>query len=158
MPGIHLSLISSSLTVACQFLPQIFFSVYLEPSVKMGDNDAAKNSIAACTRFSTLTSMAASKYPSAIRPSRQLHLRPAAACTIQTSASVDQVKRNALAIGELTAGQAELEQSFLSFQRQVEEESSEFRSYMESRFNHLEALILSQHQQGPGESCEFERY
>ena len=73
----------------------------------MGDNDAA--SIAACTRFSTLTSMAASKYPSAIRPSRQSHLRPAAACTVQTSASVDQVERNALAI-ELTAGQAELEE------------------------------------------------
>ena len=69
---------------------------------------------------------------------------------------MDQVKRNALAIGELTAGQAELEQSFLSFQRQVEEESSEFRSYMESRFNHLEALILSQHQQEQSESGEFE--
>ena len=106
----------------------------------------------------TSTSMAATKYPSRIRPQRQSHPRSDAACFIQTSAGVDQVERNAVAIEELRAGQAELEESFLSFQQQVEEESQEFRSYVESKFDYLEALIVNRQHHKSDESSEFEEY
>ena len=85
------------------------------------------------------------------------HPRSNAARFIQTSAEVDQVERNAIAIEELKAGQMELEESFISLQQQVEEESQEFRSYVESKFDRLEALILSQYHE-PDESSEFEEY
>ena len=65
--------------------------------------------------------MAASGYPSAIRPPKQSLPRSNAVFSIQTSAEVDQVELNAVAIEELKAGQAELKESFLSFQQQVEE-------------------------------------
>ena len=91
---------------------------YESSKVAGGDLVAA---VAACAGVSTSTSMAATKYPSRIRPQRQSHPRSDAACFIQTSAEVDQVERNVVAIEELKAGQAELEVSFLSVQQQVEE-------------------------------------
>ena len=122
---------------------------------------AEGNSVAAlatCARVSTHTSMAATKYPIAVQPPRQSHPGFEVACAIQTSAEVDQVGRNAVAIEELKAGQMELEESFLSFQQQVEEESHEFRSYVESKFDRLEALIVKRHHQELDESGEFEQY
>ena len=124
------------------------YAVDYESSKVTGEVDLSK-SLAACAHVS---SMAASRYTSAIRPPRSK-----AVCGIQTSAEVDQVELNAVAIEELRAGQAELEESFMSFQQQVEEESQEFRSYVESKFDRLEALILSQHHE-MDESSEFEEY
>ena len=129
------------------------FAVEYESSkVTKGDLVAAA---AACAHVSTLSSMAAAQYPSRIRPPQQSHPRSDAACFIQTIAEVDQVERNAVAIEELRAGQAELEESFLSFQQQVEEESHEFRSYVEGKFDRLQALIVNWHHYGPNELNEF---
>ena len=104
------------------------------------------------------TFMAETRYPSAVRLPTQFCYRTAAGCTIQTSAGVDQVERNLVTIEELKKGQAELEANFLSFQQQVEEESREFRSYVESWFDHLEALIVNQHHYKPDETGEFGQF
>ena len=104
------------------------------------------------------TFMAETRYPSVVRRPTQSCYRSAAVCTIQTSAEVDQVERNAVAIEELRKGQAELEENFLSFQRQVDEESREFRSYMENKFDHLEALIMNWHQYGLAKEDELVKY
>ena len=104
------------------------------------------------------TSMKVMWYTFAVRQPTQSCYRSAAICTIQTSAEVDQVERNAVAIEELKKGQAELEENFLSFQRQVDEESREFRSYVENRFDHLEALIMNWHQYGMAKEDELVKY
>ena len=133
------------------------YAVDYESSKVVGEGDLVV-AAAACAHVSTLTSMAATKYPSRIRPPQQSHLRSDAMCTIQTNAEVDQVERNAVAIEELRAGQVELEESFFSFQQQVEEESQEFRSYVESKFDYLEALIVNRQHHKTDESSEFKEY
>ena len=98
-------------------------------------------------------SMAVVRYPFAVRRPTQSCYRSAVICTIQTSAGVDQVERNAVAI-ELKKGQAELERNW-SFQQPVGKESQEFRYYMENRFDHLEALIMNWHQYEPVKEDEL---
>ena len=104
------------------------------------------------------TFMAETRYPSAVRLPTQFCYRTAAGCTIQTSAGVDQVERNLVTIEELKKGQAELEENFLSFQQLVEKESRKFRSYVENRFDHLEALIMNWHQYELAKEDELVKY
>ena len=120
----------------------------IESSKVKGEGDSV-SSVGAYARLSALTSTAAP---------RQSHPSAATVCTLQTSASYDQVERNAIAIQELTDGLAELEKDFLSFQQQVEEDFNEQRAYMESRFDYLEALILNRQSPESGEADEFEQY
>ena len=125
---------------------------HIPPVTGVGDSVTV---VATGAQVPNCTFMAETMYPSAAR--LQSCYRSAAVCTIQTSAEVDQVERNAVAIEELKQGQAELEENW-SFQQQVDKESQEFRSYMENRFDHLEALIVNQHHyepDGPGESEQY---
>ena len=124
------------------------YAIDYESSKVKREGDSV-SSVGAYARVSALTSTSAS---------RQSHPSAATVCTLQTSASYDQVERNAIAIQELTDGLAELEEDFLSFQQQVEEDFNEQRSYMETRFDYLEALILSRQSPESGEADEFEQY
>ena len=72
------------------------------------------------------TFMAETKYPSAVRLPTQSCQSSAAVFIMQTSDSLEQVKRYAIAVEELKVGQVELEENFSSFQQQVNEESHEF--------------------------------
>ena len=117
----------------------------------MGDNDAAMRDIAALqggsgqNHIQTVTGvgdlvtvvstgaqvpnrtfMAETRYPSAVRLPTQSCQSSAAVFIMQTSDSLEQVKRYAIAVEELKVGQVELEENFSSFQQQVNEESHEF--------------------------------
>ena len=126
---------------------------HIPPVTGVGDSVTV---VATGAQVPNCTFMAETMYPSAAR--LQSCYRSAAVCTIQTSAEVDQVERNAVAIEELKRGQAELEEKFLSFQRQVDEESREFRSFVENKFDHLEALIMNWHQYGLTKEDESVKY
>ena len=127
---------------------------HIPPVTGVGDSVTV---VATGAQVPNRTFMAETRYPFAVRQPTQSCYRSVAICTIQTSAEVDQVEQNAVAI-EVKKGQAELEENFLSFQRQVDEESREFRSYVENRFDHLEALIVNQHHYELDEPIESEQY
>ena len=76
------------------------------------------------------------KYPSAVRLPTQSCQSSAAVFIMQTSDSLEQVKRYAIAVEELKVGQVELEENFLSFQQQVNEESHEFDRFAALILNH----------------------
>ena len=124
---------------------------HIPPVTGVGDSVTV---VATGAQVPNRTFMVETRYPSAVRPPTQSY-RSAAVCTIQTSAGVDQVERNAVAIEELQIGQAGLKENFLSFQQQVEKEFRKFRSYVENRFDHLEALIMNWHQYEPVKEDEL---
>ena len=128
---------------------------YIPPVTGVGDLFTI---VAACAQVPDHASMAITRYLYAVRLPTQSCQSSAAVFIMQTSASLKQVKRYAIAVEELKVGQAKQEKNILSFQQQVEKESRKFRSYVENRFDHLEALIMNWHQYEPVKEDELVKY
>ena len=92
--------------------------------------------VAACAQVPDHASMAITRYLYAVRLPTQSCQSSAAVFIMQTSDSLEQVKRYAIAVEELKVGQVELEENFSSFQQQVNEESHEFDRFAALILNH----------------------
>ena len=124
---------------------QIGGQSHIPPVTGVGDSITV---VATGAQVPNRTLMAETRYPSAVRLPTQSCQSSAAVFIMRTSASLEQVKRCAIAVEELMVGRAGMEENFSSFQQQVNEESREFCSCMENRFDHFAALILNHESEG----------